>query len=250
MDVTRLIWFSFSDSQTTWVSSPKECNFPETIPEEASSVEEERVVIFRLPASSFKPSIYTAVSDHICHTIDAPTFTYISVLFSHRPTRAFFNKAKSELPKRWTMNAARRRDSILIKFIGMRIDVAKNRRRKGIRTMRAHNRIKASSTIPPRPHFSTLLCYVACLFCTGKRKVSTGVCITFTIGAYERLLSTVLLRLFTQFFFFLSLYFDDDSVQPSENKRRSIGADAAGETSFEFTANTSNRNFCVSRYEQ
>lgn len=42
------------------MSSPKEFNFPETIPEEASSVEEERVVIFRLPSSSFKPSIYTA----------------------------------------------------------------------------------------------------------------------------------------------------------------------------------------------
>lgn len=42
------------------MSSPKECVFPETIPEEASSVEEERVVIFRLPAESFKPSVYTA----------------------------------------------------------------------------------------------------------------------------------------------------------------------------------------------
>lgn len=58
------VLFSYSMRQTAWVSSPKECNFPETIPEEASSVEEERVVIFRLPSSSmFKPSIYTAVNN-------------------------------------------------------------------------------------------------------------------------------------------------------------------------------------------
>lgn len=44
--------------QAPWVSSPKETGFPETIPEEASSIEEERVVIFRIPLST-KPSIYT-----------------------------------------------------------------------------------------------------------------------------------------------------------------------------------------------
>lgn len=49
------------DEELPWVSSPKETGFPETIPEEASSIEEERVVIFRIPSSS-KPSIYT-VSD-------------------------------------------------------------------------------------------------------------------------------------------------------------------------------------------
>jgi len=37
--------------QGSWVSSPKEFAFPETIPEEASSVEDERVVIFRLPSA-------------------------------------------------------------------------------------------------------------------------------------------------------------------------------------------------------
>lgn len=46
-------------NQGSWVSSPKDSVFPETIPEEASSVEEERVVIFRLPSTSFKPSVYT-----------------------------------------------------------------------------------------------------------------------------------------------------------------------------------------------
>lgn len=47
-----------------WISSPKDCAFPETIPEEASSVEEERVVIFRLPSSgqNLLDSFYT-VSD-------------------------------------------------------------------------------------------------------------------------------------------------------------------------------------------
>uniref|UniRef100_A0A1B0CSU9 Uncharacterized protein n=2 Tax=Lutzomyia longipalpis TaxID=7200 RepID=A0A1B0CSU9_LUTLO len=45
-----------------WISSPKDCAFPETIPEEASSVEEERVVIFRLPSSgqNLLESFYTA----------------------------------------------------------------------------------------------------------------------------------------------------------------------------------------------
>ncbi|XP_067617924.1 protein unc-80 homolog isoform X6 [Eurosta solidaginis] len=38
------------DEDNSWVSSPKEF-FPETIPEEASSVEDERVVIFRLPSA-------------------------------------------------------------------------------------------------------------------------------------------------------------------------------------------------------
>ncbi|KAE8737653.1 hypothetical protein FOCC_FOCC016879, partial [Frankliniella occidentalis] len=33
-----------------WVSSPKDTSFPETIPEESSSTEEEHVVIFRLPS--------------------------------------------------------------------------------------------------------------------------------------------------------------------------------------------------------
>lgn len=35
-----------------WLGSPKDCNFPETIPEEASSIEEERVVIFRIPSAA------------------------------------------------------------------------------------------------------------------------------------------------------------------------------------------------------
>ena len=47
-----------------WLGSPKDLNFPETIPEEASSVEEERVVIFRIPSTSngqenFMESYYT-----------------------------------------------------------------------------------------------------------------------------------------------------------------------------------------------
>ncbi|XP_073988249.1 unc80, NALCN channel complex subunit isoform X3 [Rhodnius prolixus] len=47
-----------------WVSSPKDTVFPETIPEESSSTEEEHVVIFRLPSladsEGLKESIYTA----------------------------------------------------------------------------------------------------------------------------------------------------------------------------------------------
>lgn len=48
------------EDSSSWVSSQREYQFPETIPEEASSLEEERVVIFRLPgpASAAPPSLY------------------------------------------------------------------------------------------------------------------------------------------------------------------------------------------------
>ncbi|XP_030370602.1 protein unc-80 homolog [Scaptodrosophila lebanonensis] len=42
--------YTKQDEEGSWVSSPKEFAFPETIPEEVSSVEDERVVIFRLPS--------------------------------------------------------------------------------------------------------------------------------------------------------------------------------------------------------
>lgn len=54
--------------QGSWVSSPKDTVFPETIPEESSSTEEEHVVIFRLPSLHESdgflrdPSIYTVLS--------------------------------------------------------------------------------------------------------------------------------------------------------------------------------------------
>ncbi|KAJ8947309.1 hypothetical protein NQ318_004561 [Aromia moschata] len=54
------------DDESGWVSSPKDTVFPETIPEESSSTEEEHVVIFRLPSLHESdgflrdPSIYTA----------------------------------------------------------------------------------------------------------------------------------------------------------------------------------------------
>ncbi|XP_076295580.1 unc80, NALCN channel complex subunit isoform X9 [Lasioglossum baleicum] len=41
-----------SDDDNTWVSSPKDTIFPETIPEESSGAEDEHVVIFRLPSLS------------------------------------------------------------------------------------------------------------------------------------------------------------------------------------------------------
>ncbi|KAG7191052.1 hypothetical protein KM043_007098 [Ampulex compressa] len=41
-----------ADEDSTWVSSPKETVFPETIPEESSGAEDEHVVIFRLPSLS------------------------------------------------------------------------------------------------------------------------------------------------------------------------------------------------------
>lgn len=51
------------EDSSSWVSSQREYQFPETIPEEASSLEEERVVIFRLPgpASAAPPSLYKVV---------------------------------------------------------------------------------------------------------------------------------------------------------------------------------------------
>lgn len=59
MDFKYLKQLFVQSNQTAWVSSPKDSVFPETIPEEASSVEEERVVIFRIPYASCKPSFYT-----------------------------------------------------------------------------------------------------------------------------------------------------------------------------------------------
>lgn len=49
--------------KVSWVSSPKDCVFPETIPEEASSIEEERVVMLRLPPGpqNQDPSVYNLV---------------------------------------------------------------------------------------------------------------------------------------------------------------------------------------------
>lgn len=49
------------DDDGSWVSSPKDSVFPETIPEEASSIEEERVVILNLQSTpnSTDPSFYT-----------------------------------------------------------------------------------------------------------------------------------------------------------------------------------------------
>lgn len=49
-----------ADADESYLSSPKDNVFPETIPEEASSVEEEREVIFRLPATLADDSFYTA----------------------------------------------------------------------------------------------------------------------------------------------------------------------------------------------
>lgn len=50
------------DDELSYISSPKDSVFPETIPEEASSVEEERVVIFQLPVGGnlADSSFYTA----------------------------------------------------------------------------------------------------------------------------------------------------------------------------------------------
>ncbi|XP_050101355.1 protein unc-80 homolog isoform X2 [Anopheles aquasalis] len=57
------------DDELSFVSSPKDSVFPETIPEEASSVEEERVVIFRLPmdGAAPDPSYYTADASLLHH---------------------------------------------------------------------------------------------------------------------------------------------------------------------------------------
>ena len=59
------IFLKLITSQGSWVSSPKDCVFPETIPEEVSSIEEERVVIFRLPTSSY--SSYYTVNNYVIH---------------------------------------------------------------------------------------------------------------------------------------------------------------------------------------
>ncbi|XP_017782231.1 PREDICTED: LOW QUALITY PROTEIN: protein unc-80 homolog, partial [Nicrophorus vespilloides] len=63
--VTVTATITKADDEGSWVSSPKDTVFPETIPEESSSTEEEHVVIFRLPSLHESdgflrdPSIYT-----------------------------------------------------------------------------------------------------------------------------------------------------------------------------------------------
>lgn len=51
------------------MSSPKDCVFPETIPEEVSSAEEERVVILRAPQgyNAQDPSIYNLADASLLH---------------------------------------------------------------------------------------------------------------------------------------------------------------------------------------
>ncbi|XP_065170367.1 protein unc-80 homolog isoform X8 [Atheta coriaria] len=64
--VTVTATITKAEDDGNWVSSPKDTVFPETIPEESSSTEEEHVVIFRLPSLHESdgflrdPSIYTA----------------------------------------------------------------------------------------------------------------------------------------------------------------------------------------------
>ncbi|KAF5273419.1 hypothetical protein FQA39_LY07436 [Lamprigera yunnana] len=64
--VTVTATITTKDEDCGWVNSPKDTVFPETIPEESSSTEEEHVVIFRLPSLHESdgflrdPSIYTA----------------------------------------------------------------------------------------------------------------------------------------------------------------------------------------------
>lgn len=59
------LWYNNTIPFQAWNPSPKDTVFPETIPEESSSAEEEHVVIFRLPplyeTDGFlrDPSIYT-----------------------------------------------------------------------------------------------------------------------------------------------------------------------------------------------
>ncbi|BES88441.1 unc-80 homolog (Hypothetical protein) [Nesidiocoris tenuis] len=75
---TASIYFDHPTSGKTsedegWVSSPKDTVFPETIPEESSSTEEEHVVIFRLPSlaesDGIKESqIYSAYDASIFHS--------------------------------------------------------------------------------------------------------------------------------------------------------------------------------------
>lgn len=58
------------------MSSPKDSVFPETIPEEASSVEEERVVIFRLPSSG------AHLIDNSFYTVCGIFLLYIGLLIT------------------------------------------------------------------------------------------------------------------------------------------------------------------------
>ncbi|XP_032667273.1 protein unc-80 homolog isoform X11 [Odontomachus brunneus] len=55
------------DQQSTWLSSPKDTVFPETIPEESSGAEDEHVVIFRLPSLSESEKMIDGAEASIFH---------------------------------------------------------------------------------------------------------------------------------------------------------------------------------------
>lgn len=69
------------DEISLCIASPKEPVFPETIPEEASSIEEEHVLLFRLPHGP-DPSFYTA---------DASLLHQSHYQTSRRSSRSSFN---------------------------------------------------------------------------------------------------------------------------------------------------------------
>ncbi|XP_069694360.1 protein unc-80 homolog isoform X2 [Periplaneta americana] len=74
------------EEENNWLSSPKDTIFPETIPEESSSTEEEHVVIFRLPSlpesdTVKESSIYTAETSifHVAMGRNATTKSTLTI---------------------------------------------------------------------------------------------------------------------------------------------------------------------------
>jgi hypothetical protein len=90
------------EDDLSWISSPKDSVFPETIPEEASSLEEERVVIFRLQPGCDHvgdTSYYTADASLLHHSAFKRNYkmpTSISGLPKHDKTTTRFDFDKIE----------------------------------------------------------------------------------------------------------------------------------------------------------
>jgi hypothetical protein len=74
------------------ITSPKDSVFPETIPEEASSLEEERVVIFQLPQA---PHLHDLQS---FYTVDASVLHQSNLTQSRRGSKGSV-QAKEKLDK-------------------------------------------------------------------------------------------------------------------------------------------------------
>lgn len=189
------------DDELSFVSSPKDSVFPETIPEEASSVEEERVVIFRLPMDGGvpDPSYYTADASLLHHGAkfnkpahQTPTSSGIGSrthpLYQpdHRAEPTSFDFDRIDTYSVSVLVTLKPKKFVLRSLFPLDSKRTLSQRQAPRRSVSPSTRIpscpKVTSVMWSLPPFSTLPYCVVCSSPTGRRKVSTGVYTISTIG--------------------------------------------------------------------